>query len=58
MIATAIPRRGALEASLKPGHMAGLLFGMLLYESGSALAQERRQHPCLTVTARSRRLRL
>lgn len=46
MIANAIPTaRGSGRALLKPGHMAGLLFGMLLYLSGSALAQERREQP-------------
>jgi mono/diheme cytochrome c family protein len=42
MIPTA---RGSGRDLLKPGYMAGLLFGMLLYSSGSALAQERREQP-------------
>ena len=46
MIANAIPTaRDSRRALLKPGYMAGLLFGMLLYSSGSALAQERREQP-------------
>ena len=45
MIAIAVPTtRGSGRAFLKPGYVAGLFFG-LLYLSGSALAQERREQP-------------
>jgi mono/diheme cytochrome c family protein len=45
MIANSVPTtRGSGRAFLKPGYVAALFFG-LLYLSGSALAQERREQP-------------